>query len=246
MIADRGSRKSVTVVAERRGIKPQWLAAAAIIALGFGTAAAWPSISATILPPPPPPPPSATLSVLADPPVGEVHINGKLRSAGGTVRDVSGLPVNKPIEVRIITDGFQVWEETVALKDGESRTLKPELTLTDPMDYVPDAEAIQGTMNASTVSRIIRSRETAIQKCIVDHHPADDRIDRRLEIVSYVLADGHIGNLSFEGTDLPSADAVHCIKRQLRSLHLPLLQGHYGISREWFIVSFPNTEPEKK
>ena len=47
VIADRGARKSVTVVAERRGIKPQWLAAA-IVALGAGTAA-WPSISAKIL-----------------------------------------------------------------------------------------------------------------------------------------------------------------------------------------------------
>ena len=159
---------------------------------------------------------------------------------------MSGLPVNKPIEVRVITDGFQVWEQTVQLKDGDSIVLKPKLKLTDAMDYVPDAEAIQGTMNANAVSSIIRSRETAIQDCIVEHHPAEDRIDRKLEIVSYVLADGHIGSVSFEGTELPSADAVHCIKRQLRSLRLPLIQGHYGISREWFIVSFPNTEPEKK
>ena len=127
---------------------------------------------------------------------------------------MSGLPVNKPIEVRVITDGFQVWEQTVQLKDGDSIVLKPKLKLTDAMDYVPDAEAIQGTMNANAVSSIIRSRETAIQDCIVEHHPAEDRINRKLEIVSmYSRTDTSVAYPLRARTTVGGRRA--CIQRQL-------------------------------
>jgi hypothetical protein len=151
--------------------------------------------------------------------------------------------VSRPVPVRVILDGFQVWEQSVQLEDGQTLTLEPTLVLTDPMDYAPDAEALQGALNTERVSEAIRSRGPAIQSCISVHHPGEPRTERTLEIVAFVVADGHIGSLSFHGSELPTAGAGHCIKRQLRSLRLPLFQGNYGVARESFIVSFPSPEP---
>ncbi len=243
IIADRGTRKSVTITAERSGIKPRWIAFGALVAVGGATAAAWPAISEMLFPPPPPPPPSATLHVEVDPLAGEIHVDGRLISAGGEAQNITGLPINRSVPVRIILDGFQTWEKELQLEDGQDLTIRPKMILTDPMDFDPEADDIQGKMDGNAVSQAIRSRGAEIQACIEEHEPGEPRVERKLEILAHVLAAGHIGSVSFKGNQTPSAGAAHCIKRQLRSLRLPFFQGDYDIARETFIVSFPGTEP---
>lgn len=242
IIADRGTRKSVTITAERAGIKPRWLTVGGLVLLAGATAAAWPKISATLFPPPPPPPPSATLHVEVDPKAGEVYVNDRLIAAGGEARAISGLPVDRPVSVRVLLDGFQTWEKDFDLEDGQDLTVRPKLILTDPMDYDPDAEAVQGSMNAAAVSTALRGLSSEIQACVSEHEPGETRINRTVEVVAHVLAAGQLGSATFNGKQVPSEGATHCIKRQLRSLRVPIFQGDYDVARESFIVSFPGEE----
>jgi len=245
VIADRGSRKSVTITAERSSIKPQWIAAVALLGLAGGVAAAWPTISEKLFPPPPPPPPSATLHVVVDPPAGEIHVDGRLIASGGEARGVSGLPLGRPVNVAVILDGFQTWEKAYTLEDGQELTIEPTMILTDPMDFDPDAEAVMGSLDDKATSSAMRGRSKQIQACITEHEPGDDRIERKLEVVAHVLSEGHIASVAFNGKQLPSAGAAHCIKRQLRSVKVPIFQGDYDIAHVSYIVSFPSPDAGK-
>jgi len=241
--ADRGSRKSVTITAERARIKPGWFVMGALSLVAASGFLLWPQISAKLFPPPPPPPPSATLHVEVNPKAGEVYIDNRIIAAGGRARDIQNLSVKRPVLVRVLLDGFQLWEQEFDLKDGEEKTITPTLILTDPMDYVPEEEAIQGRMDQEAVSRAIRGRSTEFQSCITEHEPGEDRVERTIEMVSHVLSAGHIGSVSFNGPQVPSKGSIHCIKRELRSLHVPIFEGDYDVSHEAFIVSYPNPTP---
>jgi hypothetical protein len=246
VISDRGLRKSVTIVAERKGIKPQWVALGGAAVAAGGLVVAWSQVSAIVMPPPPPPPPQATVNIQVDPNAGEVYIDDQLITAGGSARGIRTLPVGKPVMVRVILDGFQTWEQEFTFGDGETVDIQPTLSLADPMDYDPDAEAIRGSMDNAAVSAAITGLSKEIQACISEHEPGDERNDRPLEIVSHVLAEGHIGSVAFNGKQVPTTGAAYCIRRQLRALRVPIFQGDFDVSHDKFIVSYPVPESSPK
>jgi hypothetical protein len=246
IIADRGGRKSVTITAERGRMRaPVVVAAAAAVLIG-GFAVSWPWLSPILLPPPPPSPPSGTMSVFVDPQAGEVHVNGQFISSGGIARDVGGLPLDRPVNVRVVLDGFQTWEEAVQLTETEVVEVRPEMVLTDRMDYVPDAEDQQGSMDGAAVSAAVRGKAAEVRACVNEHDEGDPREDRAVELLIHVVAEGHVGNVAFNGDEVPSPAAQACIKREFRSLRVPFFDGHYDIARENFVVSLPTNEPPTK
>ena len=194
-------------------------------------------------PEPPPPPPSGSLSVIVDPHAGEIHVDGELISSGGEAREVTGLSLERPAKVRIVLDGFQTWEQDILLKADELLEVRPQMILTDPMDYDPEAEHHQGDLDEREVSAAIRGTAKDVRACVDKHDVGEPRVDRTIKIVTHVMAEGHIGSVSYEGDHIPSPGARHCIKRHLRALRVPIFEGHYDIARESFVVSLPSGEP---
>ncbi len=140
-------------------------------------------------------------------------------------------------------DGFQTWEQDVVLKAGEIYEVRPEMILTDPMDYDPEAEHHQGDFDEREVTAAIRGAAKDIRACINRFEVGEPRADVTVKLVAYVMAAGHIGNVTYEGDHVPSQDARNCIKRHLRALRVPIFEGHYDIARESFVVSMPTGEP---
>jgi len=243
IIADRGGRKSVTITAEKGGLRPSMVAAGAGVLLLVGLGVSWPWLSPVLFPPPPPPPPSGTMSVLVDPPAGEIHVNGEFISSGGEARGITDLPLDQPVNVRVVLDGFQTWEKSIELTEGEVIEVRPEMVLTDSMDYDPEAEHHQGKLDERAVSTAIRGKASAIGACVMEHDVGEPRADRTIELLVHVMAEGHVGNVAYNGDNVPSPGAQHCIKRHLRALRVPIFEGHYDIARESFVVSMPSTEP---
>ena len=245
IIADRGGRKSVTITAERGGLRTSVVVAASAAVMAGGFAVSWPWLSPMLFPPEPPPPPSGTMSVFVNPQAGEVHVNGQFISSGGIARDISGLPLSRPVNVRVVLDGFQTWEEAIELKEGEVVEVRPEMLLTDRMDYVPDAEDHQGSMDSAAVSAAVRGKAAQVRACVNEHDKGEPREDRAVELLIHVMAEGHVGNVAFNGDEVPSPSAQACVKRELRALRVPFFEGHYDIARENFVVSLPTDEPLK-
>ncbi len=242
IIPERGGSRYVTITAERDRKSLVWVGGVFALMAAGGFIAAWPTLSASLFPPEPPPPPAGTLSVRVDPHAGEVHVNGKLINSGGEALNVQNLPLKTPINVRVVLDGFQTWEQDIVLANTEPVTVRPELILADLMDFEPTAEHLQGSMDRAEVSRAIRGLQERVRGCVETHTPGEPRAEKRMDLMVFVRSSGHVGSTQFEGDIVPPPGAKHCIDRQLRALRVPLFEGDYDIARESFTVSLPTGE----
>lgn len=243
VIADRGGRRAITIHARRKRVPWGAVAGAvgliALVAVGANFSA----LQQWMAGPPEVVAPTGRLSVQVDPPAGEIHIDNKLITSDGTLPPRDGLPLDRPVRVKVVLDGFQVWEEEVQLTEGELTRLEPELVLTDSMDYEPDAEAVEGQMDRRAVRAAVRGRREALQACVETHDPPHSG-DFEVPFDAVVRNVGHIAGIAFTGEQAPSAAAQQCIRRELRALRLPLFQGDYDVLTDDFVVRYPDEVPQ--
>ena len=226
VLTDDGQRSSITITAtrKRRGVLYGGLAAAAaLLAVG-----GWALLSEP--PPPPPAPPSARLVLLADPPAGEVWVNGALLNDRGQADLSEGLQPGATASVRVELDGFKIWSEDVVMPGaGETVELRPRLELADRMNYEPTADELKGDIDQAAASAALAKRRKHLIDCVDRHAGVAPGGSLDLDLVVYINNRGRVQGANFDlgGRRAPQALDL-CLRRQLRAIQMPFALGDYA------------------
>jgi hypothetical protein len=180
-------------------------------------------------------PPPATLVVTVDPPAGEIYVDNKLVSTSGGATLSEDLPLGEAVRLRVQMDGFETWTQELTLSAGQQEDLSVELELTDKMTWHPEDGAVRADIDDREVQRALGERRRQFTTCFRDHLTADPGTLVLLDVTARVNARGFIVGLDFVDENVEtSADLRTCLKRQLRSLKLPLITGDYAVFKHQF------------
>lgn len=243
-VTDDGQRRSVTVEAEKRNSTPLYIAGAVVMFGGAGVLAA---TQLDLGPDEPPRVPSGTLVVSVDPPAGQIFVNGELVSTSGQASVGEGLPVGAPLRIRVEQDGFSTWAGEATLEDGQERRVEVELELTDEMTWTPSEDDIRAEVPARDLNRALGNRSRFFDGCYHNHLTGAEPGSLALASISAnVSSRGWIVGLSFDDENYTSNDALQtCLKRQLRSIKLPLFTGDYAVVKHQFRYTVPDAPAPK-
>ncbi|MDG1480128.1 MAG: hypothetical protein P8R54_11090 [Myxococcota bacterium] len=148
------------------------------------------------------------LVVRADPPTGDIVIDGQTLGLGGVIDIHEAFPIDEPFTVRIEASGFQSWEEEVTVPEGELLVLTPRLELTDEMTFRPVASDSRSDLSLVEVTNAIEPVRTGVDTCIT----------------SETSLRGYVSPLGvLIGLDVTSGDTTvrDCLARQLRAVVFP-------------------------
>lgn len=148
------------------------------------------------------------LVVRADPPTGDVLIDGQTLGLGGVIDIHEAFPIGEPFTVRIEASGFQSWEEEVTVPEGELLILTPRLELTDEMTFRPVASDSRAELSLVEVTAAIEPVQSGIDTCI----------SSEMALRGYVSPLGVLIGLEVTSGDSAARD---CLARQLRAVAFP-------------------------
>ena len=242
VITDDGQRRAITVEASQQRSAVVWAATAALALGGVGAGAWW-----LLQPPPPapPPPPSAELAVRVDPPAGKIFVSNELVNASGEVVLTEGLTPGDTVLVRVELDGFEPWSDEVLLPaDGQAVYLTPSLTLIDRMQFQPKAGDLEADIDSALARRALGERRSQIAGCMHDHGRFEPGREVVLGLEASINNRGHIVGARFIPQEFEaSSELLDCVRRQLRSLQLPLIQGDYAVISHNVRYTEPAADP---
>ncbi len=223
-------RHTVTIAVTRPRSLPVGAISGGLLLAGAAAAAAV-VLPDLLSPPPPPAAPSATLAVRIDPPFGEVWVDGELRSSEGALTLREGLTEAGPVNVLVRREGFAEWSREVPLTPGETSTVEARLELRDPMDFHPEDDQVEGTLDAREATKRIGARKAALDQCLLDHARVEPGERYTLELDALVTPSGSIRGTRMTADPPPSKALTACLHRELRAIPLPMFQGDYATHR---------------
>lgn len=244
IVTDDGQRRSVTVEAEKRNNTPLLVAGAVVL---LGGAAALAVTQLDLGPDEPPAAPSGTLVITVDPPAGQIFVNGELVSTSGKANLEEGILVGEALRIRVEQDGFATWAGEATVEDGQERRVDVELELTDKMDWAPSEEDVRAEIASRDLQRALAARGRFFDGCYHNHLVEPEPGSLALtSIVANVSSRGWIVGVRFEEENHEPSDALRtCLKRQLRSIKLPLFTGDYAVVKHQFRYSVPGATAPK-
>jgi hypothetical protein len=144
-------------------------------------------------------------------------------------------------------DGFSTWAGEATLEDGQERRVEVELELTDEMTWTPSEDDIRAEVPARDLNRALGDRSRFFDGCYHNHLTGAEPGSLALaSITANVSSRGWIVGLSFDDENYTSNDALRtCLKRQLRSIKLPLFTGDYAVVKHQFRYSVPDAPAPK-
>lgn len=148
------------------------------------------------------------LVVRADPPTGDVSIDGHPLGIGGVIDVHESFPVNEPFTVRIEANGFESWEEEVTVLEGELLILTPRLKLAEEMTFRPVASDSRSDLSPAEVTAAVEPMRRGIDACI----------SSETGLRGYVSPLGVLIGLEVTSGDAAARD---CLTRQLRAVVFP-------------------------
>jgi hypothetical protein len=242
VVTDDGQRRAITVEASQQRPVAVWVGAAAL-ALGAIGAGAWWALQPPA--PAPPPPPSVELAVRVDPPAGKISVSNELVNSTGEVVLTEGLTPGDTVLVRIELEGFEPWSDEVLLPaDGEAVYLNPSLTLIDRMDFRPKEGDLEADIDSRQARQEVGRRRSQIAGCMHDLGGIEPGREVVLGLEAYINNRGHIVGARFIPQEfVASTELLDCVRRQLRSLQFPLIQGDYAAISHNVRYTEPAEEP---
>jgi hypothetical protein len=109
------------------------------------------------------------LVVRADPPTGNVSINGRALGVGGVIEAHEHFPINEPFVIEVLADGYQAWEDIVTVPEGELVVITPRLVLNAELSFRPAAGESRSELSAIEVVESLRPLKTGIEECLTDN-----------------------------------------------------------------------------
>lgn len=108
------------------------------------------------------------LVVRADPPTGNVSINGRALGVGGVIEAHEHFPIDEPFVIEVMADGYQAWEDIVTVPEGELVVITPRLMLDAELSFRPAAGESRSELSAVEVVESLRPLKTGIEECLTD------------------------------------------------------------------------------
>lgn len=229
---DQGDRETVTFRVQRSRVSSAEMALFAVLALlvvsvvhslgwlpGLATLR---STAATAVVAP------ATLTINVDPGADAIFVEERVVGSGTTVTLREGLPLDQGFNVSVTLDGFGDMTERLTLAPGAEETLNLRLELSDPMDWEPDEESEAMALDTETLDRLMATRTDTLQACVAAARSAGNTDPAWVKATLYATNIGRFQGLRIEEKQNLVGDPVPCLRRQLRVLELPLLEGDYG------------------
>lgn len=224
---DHGETRTVTIDALKHVVSPVVMFTAAlslvgIIAMFAGLYLSGAIGSQLIVPT------RTVLAISVDPPAGEVYVDDTLVGNQGTLSMVDSFPVGIPFQVRVELDGFEPFIHEAIVNHGEQLRIEADLVLQDDVDYVPDAQMEEGTVDKDALDMAFADRAAPISHCFTRNLRSETPFTAELKVQCVVTDRGYIHGVTFTQANFRSPSVELCLRRQLRALHLPLVAGDYG------------------
>lgn len=162
-----------------------------------------------------------------DPPVGEIYINDTLINTQGALDTEAGFPLNTPFEIKIQANGFAEWTETTTVPSEDTITLNAALELTDPMNFAPKDDWVQGGLNEDALQAELLAHEAALMSCFTSSEIGAPGYTASLKVQGYINQLGAIARVDFLARNFDAPEVDHCLRRQFRGLSLPLLSPRF-------------------
>jgi hypothetical protein len=182
----------------------------------------------------PAPPIRTILAIYVDPPAGEVYVDNNLVGNQGTMSIVDGFPVDQPFQVRVELDGFEPFTEDVMVPTGTQYRVEAELLLRDNVDFQPTTEMSRADIDIEALDTLLLQREEQIQSCFSRNLRTLTPFRAEIEVSCVVTVRGFIHGVQFSNANFRSPSIETCLKRQMRALQLPLINGDYGVFTRTF------------
>jgi hypothetical protein len=168
------------------------------------------------------------LAVNVDPPAGEVYIDEELVGNQGTLSLIDSFPIGVPFQIRVELDGFQPFVREVTVQRGDQLRIEADLALRDAVDFKPDPGMVEAQLDADAIDAALESRQEHFDNCFTRNLRTSTPFTAEIEVTSTVTDRGFIHGIEFGSANFRSPAVEMCLKRQLRSLKLPLIPGDFA------------------
>ncbi len=178
----------------------------------------------------------ASLRIEVDPRADAIFVDGRAVGSGEQVQIEGDLPLNKAFNVSVTLAGFEDVTERLTLAPGEVRALRVRLELSDPMDWEPDEDSERVALDESAIKGLLATRKEQLSGCLNNARAFGNSAPASLSAKLYATNIGRFQGLEVTAIDNLQKDPLPCLKRQLRTVVLPLLEGDYGIYEATFSI----------
>jgi hypothetical protein len=168
------------------------------------------------------------LAINVDPNAGEVYINDELVGKQGTLSLIDAFPIDEEFQIRVELDGFEPFIRDLKVSKGTQYRVEADLELRDLVDYQPPPGAIESELDTTALDAILERREKDLEACFTRNFPTTEPFQAEITINAIVTTRGFIQGITFSDANFKSPQVETCLRRQLRSLHLPLLADDYA------------------
>jgi|GEM_PF-1678990 len=171
----------------------------------------------------------ASLEIRVDPRADAIFVDGRAVGSGELLQVEGGIPLDQGFNVTVTLAGFNEVTERLTMAPGESRTLSLRLELSDPMDWAPEDDSEVVELDDAAVRKLLASRQAQLEDCVTKARAFGNSAPASFKARLFATNIGRFQGLEvLESTNLEQ-DPLPCLKRQLRALELPLLEGDYGV-----------------
>lgn len=174
------------------------------------------------------------LAINVDPPAGEVYVDNNLVGNQGTMSLVDSFPVDEPFQVRVELDGFEPFSRDITVSKGTQYRVEADLLLRDNVDFQPTTEMTRAEIDIEALDTLLLQREEHIQSCFSRNLRTLTPFRAEISVSCVVTVRGFIHGVQFSNANFRSPSVETCLKRQMRAVQLPLINGDYGVFTRTF------------
>lgn len=176
---------------------------------------------------------SSSLNIEVDPSAEEIFVNGALVAETGRARVLKGFTPGEPTQVRVTHAGFKPVEQTVVVPAGADHTVNLRLELAELLSSVPDKSARLQPLDAGAAAQAISTRIAQLQDCLRQNLTSRPGLTASVTLDVYTTPPGVLHGVTFTKNNFDDeADALSCLRRQLRVVRFPAVEGaDFGVHR---------------
>ncbi len=238
---EHGDRETVTFRVERRRVSSSEVVMLLVLTLlgvsVLHSLGLLPDLTRLGLDNPGPDTVPARLAITVDPRADAIFVDGRAVGSGDFVAIEGSLPLTRSFNVTVTLAGFQDVTERLRLLPGESRELPLRLELSDTMDWRPGEDNDRVELDEDALRKLLATRASHFEDCLAKARAFGNNRPSSLSVDLYATNIGRFRGLSVTESVNLAKDPLPCLKRQLRTLELPLLEADYGVLQTTFSIA---------
>ena len=238
ILTDHGERRTITFEVDRSSI-PVWLLG--LVALLAVVAALVVGLLAFVITRPITADDTVQhIVVRADPPNGQVFVDGELISSDGFADVSAGVVADVPIELRVELDGFATWTTTAVVPAGQALEVTAPLVLSDPMDFVTTDSMAEVGIDANKAAAALEKVRPAMEACLLDNLGDQPGLTATMQFTAVVTSAGYVQGVIWDKQNFDNPSVQPCVVRNLRAVKVSaILLGDFGLFKYSLSATVP-------